>query len=71
MLEDLDFYQRYQRFHSVFEDLRKGIPEKEIEEIVAGILFVLEQHHVTYNQAREILNLVERSLDLRSKEVRL
>jgi len=38
MLEDLDFYQRYQRFHSVFEDLRKGIPEKEIEEIVAGII---------------------------------
>lgn len=68
---DERFNQKFEQFCTELQTLGKEIPEKEVKKIVAGIIFVLQQHHVTYNQAREILNLVERSLDLRSKEIRL
>ncbi len=68
---DERFNRKFEQFCTELQTLGKEIPEKEVKKIVAGIIYVLEQHHVTYNQAHEILNLARESLNLRAAEVRL
>ena len=48
---DERFNRKFEQFCTELQTLGKEIPEKEVKKIVAGIIYVLEQHHVTYNQA--------------------
>lgn len=68
---DERFQRRIECFFDHLESYGKTIPKNEVERMIAGIIAVLEQYHVTYNQAHEILNLAKDALALRAAQVRM
>lgn len=68
---DERFQKRKESFFNYLESFGKTIPKNDVEGMIAGIIAVLEEYHVTYNQAHEILNLVKEALALRAAQVRM
>ena len=71
LYQDRDVRGRYRQFLNNLKDLGEEIPNEKVEEMITCIIFVLEEHHITYNQACKILNLVNEALTLRAAEVRM
>ena len=76
-MDNISFYQdrgvrgRYRQFLDHLKDLGEEIPNEKVEEMITCIIFVLEEHHITYNHAREILNLANDAITLRAAQVRM
>ena len=70
-MEDNRFIEKFNSFLEKLQKMSCEVSEAEVKEMIASIMGVFEQHHITYNQAREMLSLVEDALTLQSSQVRM
>lgn len=70
-MEDNRFIEKFNSFSEKLQQMSREVPEAEVKEMIASIMGVFEQHHITYNQAGHILSLLEDALTLQASQVRM
>ena len=68
---DENYLRKAESFLQKANTLGREIPTDEVKEMVADIVNVLEQHHVTYNQSHRILDLARDLIGLKIAQIRL